>query len=89
MGTVIELIDPNFCIVNFAVVAVLFLSLFFCFFFLFFFCFFLFFVFVFLLFSSLFVFFIYLFFKGKGERVHLNLKNAQSDQFNQKLLSFA
>ena len=28
MGTVIELIDPNFCIVNFAVVAVLFLSLF-------------------------------------------------------------
>ena len=82
MGTVIELIDPNFCIVNFAVVAVLFLSLFFCFFVLFF-------VFVFLLFSSLFVFFIYLFFKGKGERVHLNLKNAQSDQFNQKLLSFA
>ena len=82
MGAVIELIDPNFCIVNFAVVAVLFLSLFFCFFVLFF-------VFVFLLFSSLFVFFIYLFFKGKGERVHLNLKNAQSDQFNQKLLSFA
>ena len=42
MGTVIELIDPNFCIVNFAVVAVLFLSLFFCFFvlflFLFFYC---------------------------------------------------
>ena len=35
------------------------------------------------------MFFIYLFFKGKGERVHLNLKNAQSDQFNQKLLSFA
>ena len=86
MGAVIELIDPNSCIVNFAVVAVLFLSLFFCFFVLFFF---LFFVFVFLLFSSLFVFFIYLFFKGKGERVHLNLKNAQSDQFNQKLLSFA
>ena len=86
MRAVIELIDPNFCIVNFAVVAVLFLSLFFCFFVLF--CF-LFFVFVFLLFSSLFVFFIYLFFKGKGERVHLNLKNAQSDQFNQKLLSFA
>ena len=86
MGAVIELIDPNFCIVNFAVVAVLFLSLFFCFFFLFFCCcLFL----VFLLFSSLFVFFIYLFFKGKGERVHLNLKNAQSDQFNQKLLSFA
>ena len=86
MGAVIELIDPNSCIVNFAVVAVLFLSLFFCFFVLFFV---LFFVFVFLLFSSLFVFFIYLFFKGKGERVHLNLKNAQSDQFNQKLLSFA
>ena len=39
MGTVIELIDPNFCIVNFAVVAVLFLSLF-SFFFLFLFCFF-------------------------------------------------
>ena len=39
MGAVIELIDPNFCIVNFVVVAVLFLSLFFCFFFLFFFCF--------------------------------------------------
>ena len=42
MGAVIELIDPNFCIVNFAVVAVLFLSLFFCFFvlflFLFFYC---------------------------------------------------
>ena len=41
MGAVIELIDPNFCIVNFAVVAVLFLSLlfffgFFCF--LFFYC---------------------------------------------------
>ena len=44
MGAVIELIDPNFCIVNFAVVAVLFLSLFsvflFCFFFVFCFCFF-------------------------------------------------
>lgn len=39
MGTVIELIDPNFCIVNFAVVAVLFLSLF-SFFFLFLLCFF-------------------------------------------------
>ena len=42
MGAVIELIYPNFCIVNFAVVAVLFLSLFFCFFvlflFLFFYC---------------------------------------------------
>ena len=40
MGTVIELIDPNFCIVNFAVVAVLFLSLFsfFLFFFWFFYC---------------------------------------------------
>ena len=42
MGTVIELIESNFCIVNFAVVAVLFLSLFFCFFvlflFLFFYC---------------------------------------------------
>ena len=39
MGAVIELIDPNFCIVNFAVVAVLFLSLF-SFFFLFLLCFF-------------------------------------------------
>ena len=39
MGAVIELIDPNFCIVNFAVVAVLFLSLF-SFFFWFLFCFF-------------------------------------------------
>ena len=39
MGAVIELIDPNSCIVNFAVVAVLFLSLFFCFFVLFCFCF--------------------------------------------------
>ena len=41
MGAVIELIDPNFCIVNFAVVAVLFLSLFsffFCFFLFFFYC---------------------------------------------------
>ena len=65
MGAVIELIDPNFCIVNFAVVAVLFLSLF-SFFFVF--------VLFFLLFSSLFVFlfFIYPFFKGKGERVNLN-----------------
>ena len=41
MGTVIELIDPNFCTVNFAVVTVLFLSLFFSvFLFLFFVCFF-------------------------------------------------
>ena len=41
MGAVIELIDPNFCIVNFAVVAVLFLSFFsffFCFCFVFFYC---------------------------------------------------
>ena len=60
MGTVIELIDPNFCIVNF------FLSLFSFFLFVF--------VLFFLLFSSLFVFlfFIYPFFKGKGERVNLN-----------------
>ena len=67
MGTVIELIDPNFCIVNFAVVAVLFLSLFSFFFLFFFLCFF-------LLFSSLFVFlfFIYPFFKGRGERVNFN-----------------
>ena len=86
MGTVIELIDPNFCAVNFAVVTVLFLSLFYCFF-----------VFVFFLFFCLFFCclvvclcfcFSYIHsFKGRGERV--NLKNAQSDQFNQKLLSFA
>ena len=81
MGTVIELIDPNFCTVNFAV-TVLFLSLFYCFF-----------VFVFCLFFCCLVVclcfcFSYIHsFKGRGERV--NLKNAQSDQFNQKLLSFA
>ena len=47
MGTVIELIDPNYCTVNFAVVTVLFLFLFpfllffcFCFFVCFFVCFF-------------------------------------------------
>ena len=87
MGTVIELIDPNFCTVNFAVVTVLFLSLFFCFFFfvclffcLFFYC---------LVVCLCFCFSYIHSFKGRGERVNLNLKNAQSDQFNQKLLSFA
>ena len=66
MGAVIELIDPNFCIVNFAVVAVLFLSLFSVFFFVCFFCFL--FLFFYCLVVCLFFCFSYIHFLRGGEK---------------------